>query len=59
MVLTLVCEIKMSQRNHARHVEASKIQVHLLIRHTLCFHTDPSLGRLRLLGVWRPAAQPL
>lgn len=50
---------KMLQGNHARHVEATKVQVYISLCHLVRFHTDDSVSHCRLLVVWRPATQPL
>lgn len=41
------------QRDYARHVEATEVQVHLLDGHFVCFHTNDSICFCRLLGLWR------
>ena len=42
----------MLQRDHACHVEAAKVQVHLPAGHFVRLHTNDSLRRRRLLGFW-------
>ena len=46
------------QRDYARHVEAPKVQVHILAGHSVRFHANDSFRRRRLLGVWWWAARP-
>lgn len=50
---------QMLQGNHARHVEATKVQVYISLCHLVRFHTDDSVSHCRLLVFWRPATQPL
>ncbi|KAL0316386.1 UNVERIFIED_CONTAM: Auxin transporter-like protein 2 [Sesamum radiatum] len=47
------------QGNHACDVETPKVQVHLFVGNTVCFHSNTSVGFGRLLGFRRSAPQPL
>lgn len=46
------------QGNYACHVEATEIQVPLLVCHTVRFHTNTSFCYLCLLGFWWWAPEP-
>ena len=43
---------QMLQRDYARHVEATEVQVHILAGHFVCFHSNDSFCCCRLLGFW-------
>ena len=47
------------QRNYARDVETPEIQIHILDRNAVCFHTHTSVSIRRLLGFRRPTIEPL
>ncbi|KAL0348484.1 UNVERIFIED_CONTAM: Auxin transporter-like protein 5 [Sesamum angustifolium] len=47
------------ERDHARDVEATKVQGNILTGHALCVDADTSICSRSLLGFWRFAPQPL
>ena len=47
------------QGNHARYVEASEIQGHILTGYSVCSDFDTSLRSSSILGIWWHASQSL
>lgn len=47
------------QRDHARDVEAAKVQGNLPTSYALCYDLNPPVGSQRLLGIWRCASDAL